>query len=66
MGPLRVREAVGYENYLMRREDKTCGLEDVVVHASFLASYKSSAEWLEQGAADLTTEVDDEDSSGVL
>jgi hypothetical protein len=65
MGPLRVREAIGYENYLLRREDKPGKPEDVVAHASFLASYKSSAGWLEQAAADLTTEVADEDSGRV-
>jgi hypothetical protein len=65
MGPLRVREAIGYENYLLRREDKTGKAEDIVAHASFLASYRSSVEWLKRAAADLTTEVEDEYSGGV-
>lgn len=65
MGPLRVREAVGYENYLLRREDKTGNPEEIVAHASFLASYKSSTTWLQQAAEDLRIELEDEDSRRV-
>ncbi|GMF50250.1 unnamed protein product [Phytophthora fragariaefolia] len=62
MGPLRAREAVGYDSYLLRREDKTSRPEEIVAHASFLASYKSPTTRLQQAAKDLRVELDDEDS----
>jgi hypothetical protein len=67
MGPLQIVESVGYENYLLRRRDKTGKPEDIVAHASFLTTYKASSAWLQQAAADLTTELADEgaDSLGL-
>jgi hypothetical protein len=65
MGPLQIIEAVGYENYLLRRQDKTGKPEDIVAHASFLVSFKASTTWLEQAANDLRIELDDEESEGV-
>jgi hypothetical protein len=65
MRPLRIVEDVGYENYLLRRRDKTRKPKDIVAHASFLTSYKASSTWLEQAAADLTTELAAEESDDV-
>ncbi|POM62284.1 hypothetical protein PHPALM_28578 [Phytophthora palmivora] len=39
MGPMKIVEPAGYENYILQREDKTGCLETVIAHVSFLVSY---------------------------
>jgi len=63
MGLMRVVEAVGYENFLVRREDKTGELVEFIAHSSFLATYHGAADSLTREAADLLVELRDEDSA---
>uniref|UniRef100_H3H673 Reverse transcriptase n=1 Tax=Phytophthora ramorum TaxID=164328 RepID=H3H673_PHYRM len=60
MGPLRIIEPAGYDNFVVRREDKTGDQEEFIAHSSFLTTYHQSAEWLVQAARDLAAQLDDE------
>jgi len=57
MGPMRVVEDAGYENYLLEREDKQGARETVIAHASFLASYHYPVPLLARAAADIDDEL---------
>jgi hypothetical protein len=57
MGPMRVVEDAGYENYLLEREDKQGARETVIAHASFLASYHYPVPLLARAAADIDEEL---------
>ncbi|GMF55475.1 unnamed protein product [Phytophthora fragariaefolia] len=39
MGPLRIVEPAGYDNFVLTREDKTGKKETLIAHVSFLISY---------------------------
>eukprot|EP00644_Phytophthora_capsici_P014405 jgi/Phyca11/99042/e_gw1.3.992.1 len=39
MGPLRILEPAGYENFLLKREDGLGKVETIIAHVSFLVSY---------------------------
>ncbi|KAG2856678.1 hypothetical protein PC110_g20011 [Phytophthora cactorum] len=60
MGPLRIVEPAGYENYLLEREDKTGEKETIVARVSFMVSFHYPAPLLAQAAADIDEELADE------
>jgi hypothetical protein len=60
-GPMRIVEAAGYENFVLKREDKTGTPEVLIAHVSFLVSYHQPESLLPQVAADLRAELDEED-----
>ncbi|KAE9258933.1 hypothetical protein PR003_g35008, partial [Phytophthora rubi] len=57
MGPLRVIEPAGYENYVLRREDKTGKPESIIAHVSFMVSFHAPTSLLEQTADDIEAEL---------
>lgn len=60
MGPLRIVEGAGYENYLLRREDKNGKTEMILAHVSFLASYHTPESTLDRAAKDLEEQLEHE------
>ncbi|KAE8897284.1 hypothetical protein PF003_g18984 [Phytophthora fragariae] len=64
MGPMRVVESAGYENFLLQREDKSGAPETVIAHVSFLVSYHLPTLLLQQAATDIEAQLDYEDQSG--
>ncbi|POM57490.1 Retrovirus-related Pol Polyprotein, partial [Phytophthora palmivora] len=63
MGPLKILEPAGYENFLLQREDKTGSPELIIAHASFLVSYHYPKSTLRQAAADINAQLNYENSS---
>ncbi|OWZ03214.1 Retrovirus Polyprotein [Phytophthora megakarya] len=63
MGPLRIVEAAGFDNYLLEREDTEIP-EKVIAHASFLVSYHHPTEFLREAAADIEAELEQENALG--
>lgn len=61
MGPMRIIESAGSDNFVLQREDKTGAPEVIIAHVSFLVSYYEPAPFLEKAAADLNEELADED-----
>lgn len=61
MGPMRIVEPAGYENWLLEHEDKVGPPETIIAHTSFLVSYHYPTALLPQQAADLVEQLDDED-----
>ncbi|KAE8980862.1 hypothetical protein PR002_g23987 [Phytophthora rubi] len=59
----KVLQSARYENFLVRREDKTGKPEEFIAHASFLVTYHCSAEWLATAAEDLAIELEDESTA---
>ncbi|KAE9031898.1 hypothetical protein PR001_g10849 [Phytophthora rubi] len=53
-----------YENYVLQREDKNGAPEIMIAHVSFLVSYHYPKSLLQQVAADLNAQLDDEDQGG--
>lgn len=64
MGPLKVVEPAGYDNFLLQREDKTGEPELMIAHVSFMLSYHFPAPLLEQAANDIIEQLDDEEQGG--
>jgi len=64
MGPLKVIEPVGYENFVLRREDQNGVAELIVGHVSFLVGYQSPVSLLPHIAADIEAQLEYE-ASGV-
>eukprot|EP00644_Phytophthora_capsici_P018904 jgi/Phyca11/133187/e_gw1.353.3.1 len=60
IGPLRVLEPAGYDNFLLRREDQYGVGELIIAHVSFLVAYHYPAEHLAKVAEDLVDELEDE------
>ncbi|POM73500.1 Hypothetical protein PHPALM_9651, partial [Phytophthora palmivora] len=61
MGPMKIVEPAGYENYVLQREDKSGSPETVIAHVSFLVSYYYPEPLLKQVAADIDEQLRDED-----
>lgn len=59
MGPMRIIEPAGYDNFLLEREDGGDAAR-VIAHVSFLVSYHHPADFLEATAADIETELERE------
>ncbi|KAE9293692.1 hypothetical protein PF008_g24732 [Phytophthora fragariae] len=57
MGPMRIVSAAGYENYLVRREDKNGELREFIAHVSFLTTYHESSDELQKAAADIEAQL---------
>ncbi|KAE9006304.1 hypothetical protein PR003_g5876 [Phytophthora rubi] len=53
LGPLQIVEEVGYENYLLEREDTVGVKEQFITHVSFLVSYHYPVDLLKEAAADI-------------
>ncbi|KAE8900447.1 hypothetical protein PF005_g25388 [Phytophthora fragariae] len=64
MGPMRVVESAGYENFLLQREDKSGAPETLIAHMSFLVSYHLPTLLLQQAATDIKAQLDYEDQGG--
>ncbi|KAE8985265.1 hypothetical protein PR001_g22938 [Phytophthora rubi] len=64
MGPARIIEAAGYDNFLLQREDKSGAPEVVIAHVSFLASYHYPTSLLEQAAKDIDAQLEYEAQGG--
>ncbi|KAE8905024.1 hypothetical protein PF005_g23147 [Phytophthora fragariae] len=62
MGPARIVEAAGYDNFLLAREDKSGTPETIITHVSFLVSYHYPEPLLELAAADISAQLDYEAS----
>lgn len=61
MGPLRVVEPAGYDNFLLQREDQMGKPETIIAHASFLVSYHYPRSLLQRTAEDIDERLRDED-----
>ncbi|EGZ19560.1 hypothetical protein PHYSODRAFT_327780 [Phytophthora sojae] len=60
IGPMKIIEPAGYDNYLIEREDKSGECEQFVAHVSFLVTYRYPAELLRDVAADLEAQLEHE------
>ncbi|KAE8888166.1 hypothetical protein PF005_g23800 [Phytophthora fragariae] len=60
LGPVRVLESAGYDNYLVEREDVAGDPEQFIAHASFLVSYHSPPALLATAAADIEAQLEHE------
>ncbi|GMF80467.1 unnamed protein product [Phytophthora fragariaefolia] len=58
MGPMRVLEPAGYENYVLRHEDRSRRPESIIAHASFMVSYHEPTSVLQQTAVDIEAECE--------
>ncbi|KAE8954810.1 hypothetical protein PR002_g31985 [Phytophthora rubi] len=54
---MRIVSAAGYENYLVRREDKNGELREFIAHVSFLTTYHESTDELQKAAADIEAQL---------
>ncbi|KAE8968985.1 hypothetical protein PR003_g12050 [Phytophthora rubi] len=61
MGPLRILEPAGYDNFVLTREDKNGKTETLIAHVSFLISYHYPEALLTQVARDIDEQLSDED-----
>ncbi|KAE8985907.1 hypothetical protein PR003_g23911 [Phytophthora rubi] len=61
MGPLRIVEPAGYDNFVLTREDKTGKTDTLIAHVSFLISYHYPEALLAQVACDIDEQLDEED-----
>ncbi|KAE9018686.1 hypothetical protein PR001_g14071 [Phytophthora rubi] len=60
---MRIIEPAGYENFVLKREDKNGRAELIVAHVSFLVNYQSPVSLLPRIADDLAAQLEHEDSS---
>jgi hypothetical protein len=65
LGPVVIRESVGYDNFRVEREDGSGGSEEFIVHCSFIVTYHYPRSLLERRADDVILELDDEEFYGV-
>ncbi|KAG6584670.1 Enzymatic Polyprotein [Phytophthora cinnamomi] len=61
MGPPRIVEPAGYDNFVLTREDKTRKAETLIAHVSFHISYHYPEALLAQVARDIDEQLDYED-----
>lgn len=61
MGPMKIIEPAGYENFLIRREDTDGDVEDFLAHVSFLVSYREPVSYLRKAAADINEQLEYEE-----
>lgn len=64
MGPMKVVEPAGYDNFLLQREDRVGQPELIIAHVSFLVSYHFPTPLLKQAAADIIEQLHDEEQDG--
>ncbi|KAG1697111.1 hypothetical protein DVH05_028627 [Phytophthora capsici] len=60
VGPLRILEPAGYENYLLKREDGLGQEETLIAHFSFLTSYYEPTSPLSQIGNDIDEQLHEE------
>eukprot|EP00644_Phytophthora_capsici_P014960 jgi/Phyca11/131659/e_gw1.109.20.1 len=60
IGPLRVIEPAGFDNFLLRREDQDGPGELIIAYVSFLVAYHYPVEYLSKVADDIVNELEDE------
>ncbi|EGZ20227.1 hypothetical protein PHYSODRAFT_491041 [Phytophthora sojae] len=58
LGPVRVIEPAGYDNYLVKRENVSGVPEQSLAHVSFLISYHHPATFLKMAAADIEEQLE--------
>ncbi|OWZ16710.1 LOW QUALITY PROTEIN: hypothetical protein PHMEG_0009461 [Phytophthora megakarya] len=64
IGPLRIKDEAGYENFLLKREDvdeHSGRNEQFIAHVSFLAHYNQPSNLLDRATKDIVQELEDED-----
>lgn len=61
IGPLRIVEPAGYDNYVVEREDKDGGGELFLAHVSFLVIYHFPTSLLKKTAIDIEAQLAQED-----
>ncbi|KAE8991666.1 hypothetical protein PF011_g17860 [Phytophthora fragariae] len=54
---MRIVSAAGYENYLVRREDKNGELREFIAHVSLLTTYHEYTDELQKAAADIEAQL---------
>ncbi|OWZ09634.1 LOW QUALITY PROTEIN: Enzymatic Polyprotein [Phytophthora megakarya] len=57
MGPLLIVEPAGFDNFVLKREDKAGKVETIIAHVSFLISYHYPEPLLDQGALDIDEQI---------
>ncbi|KAJ8569039.1 hypothetical protein ON010_g6222 [Phytophthora cinnamomi] len=62
LGPVRVVEPAGYDNYLVEREDVENDPEQFIAHSSFLVSYHYPTTLLTTAAADIEPQLEHENA----
>lgn len=60
LGPVRVVESAGYDNYLVEREDVASEPEQFIAHSLFLVSYYYTPTLLKTVAADIEAQLEHE------
>ncbi|GMF47636.1 unnamed protein product [Phytophthora fragariaefolia] len=63
MGSMRIVEPAGFENFVLKKEDKNGALGLMIVHASFLVSYQSPTSILRKIADEINRQLEHEDKS---
>ncbi|KAE8959452.1 hypothetical protein PR001_g30712, partial [Phytophthora rubi] len=63
LGPLRVVEPAGYDNFLVEREDVSGDPERFIAHVSFLVTYHTPVVSLQRVAADIEEQLLHEDAA---
>ncbi|GMF59980.1 unnamed protein product [Phytophthora fragariaefolia] len=63
MGPMRVVEPTGYENFVLKREDRNGTPELMIAYASLLVSYQSPTSISRRVADDINQQLEYEDKS---
>ncbi|KAE9281856.1 hypothetical protein PF008_g27780 [Phytophthora fragariae] len=63
LGPLRVVEPAGYDNFLVEREDVSGDPERFIAHVSFLVTYHTPVASLQRVAADIEEQLLHEDAA---
>jgi hypothetical protein len=58
IGPLKIVEPAGFDNYLIEREDQSGKTEQFLAHVSFLASYHCTPLLLKHAAADIGAQLE--------
>lgn len=60
IGPLRIVEPAGFENFLVEREDQNEDVERFIAHVSFLISYHYPVDLLQRVAVDIEVQLEHE------
>lgn len=60
IGPMKIVEPAGYDNFLIEREDQDGGNEQLIAHVSFLVSYHYPHTLLGTIAADIKLQLENE------
>ncbi|GMF60857.1 unnamed protein product [Phytophthora fragariaefolia] len=61
MGPLRILESAGYDNYVLKREEWVGKTQTLIAHVSFFVTYHYPEALLAQVGFDIDDQLEDED-----